>query len=197
MLDNLSEGYLPYFNPIKEEDMEITFREWFATIHGLIFGGLFLLAFSGGLVALYGLRPEWMTGDGLRVRMGQLKAWVWSMAAISWATVLTGTYIVYPWYRAKPPEGATDLSGFARSLLLASESTAQWHKFGMEWKEHVGWIAPIAATVVAYVISVYGPKLVNEAKIHKALTWFFIVSFTTAGIAGVLGAFITKAAPVR
>ncbi len=177
--------------------MEITFREWFGTIHGLIFGAMFLLSFSGGLVVLYGLRPEWMTADGVKVRMTQLRIWVWGMAAIVWATVLTGTYIVYPWYRATPPEGTTDLSTFAKSLLLSNQATAQWHEFGMEWKEHVGWIAPIAATVVAYIISIYGPKLVNEPKIRKALIWFFVTAFTAAGVAGLLGAFITKAAPVR
>lgn len=177
--------------------MEITVREWFGTIHGFVFGGLFLLAFSGVLLALYGLRPEWLTGDGITTRLKQLKAWLWGMAGIAWATVLTGTWIVYPWYRATPPEGTTDLSGFARSLLLASETTAKWHEFGMEWKEHVGWMAPIAATVVAYVVSVYGAKLVNDARLRKILVWFFLVSFSAAGIAGMLGAFITKAAPVR
>lgn len=177
--------------------MEITLREWFGTIHGFVFGGAFLVAFSGVLVALYGLRPEWMTADGLKVRLGQIKVWVISMAAIVWATVLTGTYIVYPWYRATPPEGTTDLTAFAKFFLLSSEATAKWHEFGMEWKEHVGWIAPIVATVVAYIISVYGAKLVNDPKMRKIITWFFIVAFAAAGIAGVLGAFITKAAPVR
>jgi hypothetical protein len=177
--------------------MEITVREWFASLHGFIFGGLFLLAFSGGLIALYGLRPEWLTSEGLGKKMSQLKAWTWGMAAIAWATVITGTWIVYPWYRAKPPEGTVDLTAFPRYLLLASENTAKWHEFGMEWKEHVGWLAPIAATVVAYVISVYGQKLANEPKIKKALTWFFVVAFAAAGVAGVLGAFITKAAPIR
>ncbi len=72
-----------------------------------------------------------------------------------------------------------------------------WHEFGMEWKEHVGWIAPIAATVVAYIFWVYGAQLTKEPKIRKALTWFFIIAFGTAVVAGVLGAFITKMAPVR
>lgn len=177
--------------------MDVTFRELFTTLHGMIFGGGFLLAFSGGLVALYMLRSEWMTADAIQARLGYFKAWIWGMAAIAWSTVLTGTYIVYPWYRVKPPEGTTDLSAFPRALLLASEKTALWHTFGMEWKEHVAWIVPIAATVVAYVISVYGSQLVHEPKIRKVLTWFFIVSFAAAGIAGALGAFITKAAPLR
>lgn len=177
--------------------MEMTLREWFGTIHGFAFGGAFLLAFSGVLFALYNLRPAWFTDDRLKKHLTLLKIWVWGMAAIAWGTVLTGTYIVYPWYRAKPPEGTVDLSGYARSFLLASEATARWHEFGMEWKEHVGWLAPIAATVVAYVITVYGARLVNEPKIRRALTWFFLASFGAAAIAGGLGAFITKAAPVR
>lgn len=177
--------------------MEITLREWFTIFHGMIFGGAFLLAFSGGLVALYMLRSEWMKGEGIQAGFKYFKAWLWGMVVMVWATVLTGTYIVYPWYRAKPPAGVSDLSAFPRALLLASETTAKWHTFGMEWKEHVGWIAPIAATVVAYVISVYGSRLVNEPKIRKALTWFFLVGFTAAGIAGLLGALVTKAAPLR
>ena len=137
--------------------MEISNRELWTVIHGMGFGALFLLAFAGGLAGLYSLRPEWVTVQGIKERLLRLNAGMWAMAAIAWSTVLTGTYIVYPWYRAKPPEGTTDLSAFPRSLLLASESTAEWHRFGMEWKEHVAWIAPIAATVVAYVVTVYGP----------------------------------------
>ena len=177
--------------------MEVTLRESWGVLHGLIFGALFLLSFSGGVVGLYSLRPEFLTAEGIKERMARLKIWVTSMAAIVWATVITGTYIVYPWYRAKPAEGVTDLSGYPRSLLLSAANTAEWHKFGMEFKEHVAWISPIAATVVAYVIVVYGPQLVKEPKIRKALMTFFVVAFIAAAIAAVLGAFITKAAPVR
>ncbi|MBA4374803.1 MAG: hypothetical protein C0401_01330 [Anaerolinea sp.] len=177
--------------------MEFSAREIWGSLHGFIFGGLYLLAFSGGLLALYSLKTEWMTVEGLKNKLAILKITVWGMAAVMWATVITGTYIIYPWYRAKPPEGTTELSEFARSFLLANPNTAAWHNFGMEWKEHVAWIAPIAATVVAYVISVYAPKLAAEPKIRKALAWFFIIAFITAAVAGVLGALITKAAPIR
>lgn len=177
--------------------MEISNRELWTVIHGMGFGALFLLAFAGGLAGLYSLRPEWVTIAGLQERLVRLKTGLWAMAAIAWATVITGTYIVYPWYRATPPEGATELSAFPRSLLLASESTAGWHRLGMEWKEHVGWIAPIAATVVAYVVSVYSPRLSGESRIRQALLWFFVAAFVTAGVAGVFGAFINKVAPVR
>jgi len=43
--------------------MALSNREIWGTLHGLIFGALFLLSFSGGLFALYSLRPEWSTED--------------------------------------------------------------------------------------------------------------------------------------
>src|SRR5512143_2946887 len=119
------------------------------------------------------------------------------MAIVGWLAVLTGSYIIYPWYRAKPPEGTTDLSTFPRYLLLANPSTAEWHNFGMEWKEHVGWLAPIAATVVAYVVSYYGPVLARRIGERRAVMVFFVVSFLAAATAGLFGAFINKVAPVR
>ena len=35
------------------------------------------------------------------------------MAIVAWLTVITGTWIVYPWYQARPPDGALRL----RSIL--------------------------------------------------------------------------------
>jgi hypothetical protein len=177
--------------------MSITFRESWGVIHGLIFGALFLLAFSGGIYSLYGLRSEWLTPEGLREKVSSLKIWTWAMAIIGWLAVLTGTYVVYPWYRAKPPSGTTDLTGFPRSLILSNPNTAGWHNFGMEWKEHVAWLVPIAATIVAYIVSKYGPSLAKETKIRNAAVWFFVIAFAAAAVAGGLGAFITKAAAVR
>ena len=39
----------------------------------------------------------------------------------------------------------------------------------MEWKEHVGWIAPIAASVVAFLVVTYGKQLANDRKIRRAI----------------------------
>ncbi len=177
--------------------MSISLREGWTVLHGMLFGAAFLLAFAGGFAGLYSLRPEWVTVEGIKERMMRLKLGLWGMALIAWATVISGTYIVYPWYRAKPPEGTTDLTAFPRYALLASESTAEWHKFGMEWKEHVGWLAPIAATVVAFAVTYYGPSLAKKVGERRALMVFFIVSFATATAAGLFGAFINKIAPIR
>lgn len=176
--------------------MTLSEREFWTVMHGMILGTIFLLAFSGGLAGLWSLRPEWVTVAGIQERLRRLIAGTWIMALMAWLTVITGTYIVYPWYRAKPPAGA-DLSRFPRYYLLADPHLAEWHKFGMEWKEHVAWLSPIVATAVAYVVTRYGSKLAHEKKIRQALIVLFTIAFLTAGVAGLFGAFINKVAPIR
>jgi len=176
--------------------MTLTEREFWTVIHGMILGTIFLLAYAGGLAGLWSLRPEWVTVAGIQERLRRLIAGTWIMAIMVWLTVITGTYIVYPWYRAKPPSGA-DLTQFPRSYLLANPNLAEWHKFGMEWKEHVAWLSPILATAVAYVVIRHGSKLAHEEKIRQALIVLFTIAFVTAGIAGLFGAFINKVAPIR
>jgi len=177
--------------------MELTNRETWAALHGMVFGSLFLLAFAGGLAGLWSLRPEWVTISGLRERMLRLKLGVTSMALIAWVTVITGTWIVYPWYRAAPPQGTTDFTDYPRSLLLATPGKEDWHTFGMEWKEHIAWASPILATAVAFVVLYYGSQLIVDKRLRMLTIGLFVAAFAAAGVAGLLGALITKAAPVQ
>jgi hypothetical protein len=112
------------------------------------------------------------------------------MAVVAWLTVITGTWIVYPWYREDVPDSA-------RSQLLADESTKDWHEFGMEWKEHVAWISPILATVVAFIVVYYGTNLIRHDRVRRTAITLFVLAFLFAAIAGAFGAFITKVAPVK
>jgi hypothetical protein len=180
--------------------MELTNRELFTVLHGLVLGTLFLLAFGGGLAGLYSLQQRLLTADGIRERTPRLLIGTWVMAIVAWLTVFTGTFIAYPWYRAAPPKPIpTDpalLGDFPRYLLLAQEKTAGWHNFGMEWKEHVAWMAPFLATAVAFAVLYYGVQLVKRNEIRRAVIVFFVLAFGAAGVAGLFGAFITKAAPV-
>jgi len=176
--------------------MDLTNRETWAALHGMFFGAIFLLAFAGGLAGLWSLRPEWVTVNGLKERMFRLKLGVTTMAVVAWVTVITGTWIVYPWYRAKPPAGTTDLTDFPKSLLLATPGKEEWHKFGMEWKEHIAWISPILATAVAFIVLYYGNQLIADKKLRYASIVLFVLAFAAAAVAGGLGAFITKAAPI-
>lgn len=169
--------------------MHLTGREWWGIIHGMGLGALFLLAFAGGLAGLYSLRPGLLTEQGIVERTRRLKLGTWGMAIVSWLTVFTGSWIVYPWYRDVALTSP-------KSVLLANPSTADWHNFGMEWKEHIAWIAPLLATAVAFTVAYYGASLIKHQGVRKALIAFFIAAFLIAGIAGAMGAFITKAAPV-
>jgi hypothetical protein len=181
--------------------MEFTERELWAVGHGLVLGTVFLLAFGGGLAGLYSLSARYLTEEGVAERTPRLLIGSAVMAIVAWLTVLSGTFVVYPWYRATPPTGTdlTDqsvLGDFPRYWLLASDRTSEWHALGMEWKEHVAWIAPFLATAVAFAVLYYGAQLVRRGEIRRAAIIFFTLAFLAAGVAGLFGAFITKAAPV-
>ena len=177
--------------------MSLTDREFWTVLHGMLFGAGFLLAFSGGLASLWSFRAELVTPEGINERLRRLQLGVWSMAILAWVTVMTGTYIVYPWYREAPPEGATDLTSYPRSLLLADPDTDLWHKFAMEWKEHIAFVAPMMATAVAIIVTYYGTRLVKNDRIRMTLIGMFVTAFFAAAVAGVFGAFINKVAPVE
>jgi hypothetical protein len=166
------------------------------TFHGMGLGTVFLLLFTGTWALLWGLRSGWVTAAGLEAHRRLLGFAAWLMAGVAWLTVIVGTYLPYVWYRAKPPDGA-DLTEFPRSFLLAHPNLAFLHSFAMEWKEHVAWLAPMLATAAAYLVWRYGPKLAENTKVRNGALTFLTLAFATAAIAGMLGAFITKAAPVH
>lgn len=177
--------------------MEISARALWTLVHGMGFGALYLLACSGALVELYRFTaaspsPEPTPGQQLFI-----KIYLLSMVVLAWVAVLTGAYVIYPWYRAAPPPGTTDLSMFPQRLLMSSPATIGWHSLGMEWKEHVAWFAPISITMVAFVFIQYGRDLKNHRQLRAAVLCFAVVSFVAAGVAGFCGAMINKYAPVQ
>jgi hypothetical protein len=169
--------------------MSMTSHEFWTVVHGLILGSIYLLAFAGGFAGLWSLRKEFVTEAGIVERMKRMYWGVWTMVVAVWLTVIVGTYVVYPWYRANIPESP-------RSMLLANPSKSAWHSFGMEWKEHVAWLAPILATAVAYIVVRYGRELADKPQIRKAALVLFVLAFAAATVAGLFGAFINKAAPI-
>jgi hypothetical protein len=169
--------------------MELTNREFWALIHGLVLGGAFLIAFTGGVASLYSLRPEYVTEAEIVERTRRLALGTGVMAALTWMTVIVGTWVVYPWYREDIPESP-------RSQLLANPDTNDWHEFAMEWKEHVAWIAPMLATAAFVVVAYYGRDLIRHQPARRIAMTLLVTAFAVAAIAGVLGALITKKAPV-
>jgi len=177
--------------------MEITARSFWTLIHGMGFGALYLLACSGALVELY---HRYCThNQALSTERDEkfLRIYLVAMAALAWLTVLTGAYVIYPWYRAVPPPGTANLAAFPQRLLMASPTTSGWHSIGMEWKEHVAWIVPISITMAASVVLQYGRNLKNHPQLRSAVLAFVWISFIAAGVAGFFGAMINKNAPVE
>src|SRR3990172_6405401 len=122
--------------------MEVSAKEGWTIIHGLVVGTVFLVAFAGGVAGLWSLRPELVTLEGIKERLRRLYLGVWGMALIAWA-------------------------------------------------------APILATAVAFVVSYYGGRLARDEKLRWLTMVTFVAAFLTAAVAGVFGAFINKAAPIR
>src|ERR1044071_5697119 len=111
-----------------EKIMEMNLRETWTVVHGMVFGFIFLLGFSGALYMVYSMKPQLLTAEGITKTVNAAKIYVWGLAISVWAAVFTGAWIVYPWYRATPPAGTTDaaaLAHFPKFLLLQAKSTAQ------------------------------------------------------------------------
>jgi hypothetical protein len=177
--------------------MDITVRGLWTLIHGMGFGALYLLACSGALLELYRCMTPSISFQPTPDHERFVKIYLIAMSVLAWAAVLTGAYLIYPWYRAAPPPGTFDLSMFPQRLLMSSPATIGWHSFGMEWKEYVAWLAPISITMVAFVFIRYGRGLRDHRQLRAAVLCFTLISFLAAGIAGFFGALIDKQAPVQ
>lgn len=177
--------------------MEITTHAFWTMVHGMGFGGLYLLACSGALVEIWRrysptAKAPVTAGDETFFRV-----YLAVMALVAWMAVLTGAYIVYPWYRASPPPGTVNLAEYPQRLLMSSPSTVAWHSIGMEWKEHVAWLAPISITMAYAVFRRYGRGIGNHPQMRNTILCFVLISLLAAGVAGFFGAEIDDHAPVR
>jgi hypothetical protein len=170
--------------------MRLTDREIWAALHGIVFGGLLLLGFSAAVGGLCNLRQEHLTGEGVAVRTRRLVNGLWALAGLAWIAVITGTWVIYPWYT----QGASP-----QAVLRRSPSTTAWDTVGMEWKAHLAWMAPILLTTAATVVGHLRDELaeVDSRPIRRALIALLAVAFAATTAAAILGALITKQAAVR
>lgn len=109
--------------------MSLTNREFWTLVHGMILGAAFLLSFAGGLAGLYSLRPQWATVAGIQERLGRLRLGSYLMAVVAWLTVITGSYIVYPWSQ-RESQMARSLRNYSfrkRPLaIMSAPSSPSW-----------------------------------------------------------------------
>lgn len=165
-------------------NVSFTVREFWFLVH-LGLGVMWVHAFAGGIAGLVGRRTS-------RLKELIRTASTVGMALIAWLAVVTGTYLVYPGYRAKPPEGTAELAAYPQSALLVDPDVAGWHTFGMEWKEHVSWLTPFLATAIAFVVLRYGARVTADTRIRKAFARLFVVAAGGALVAAALGGAITR-----
>jgi len=182
--------------------MGFTVRESITILHGMVMGGIVLLVFPVVLAGLWCLRPEWITSEGSKKHLCFIKVGTWIISIFSWLTVIIGSYFPYAWYRLKPPGGAhltsgLDLTKYPAAYLLGHPNLTAWEEVAMEWKEHAGWIVPILATTVAFLVMYYNSRLFEQPKLRNALFTLLSIAFVVAVMCGLLGALITKIAPVR
>ncbi|MBI2834983.1 MAG: hypothetical protein HYX76_11220 [Acidobacteria bacterium] len=169
-----------------------TDRSIWTMIHGIVLSGAALMALAAAVFSMRTMRTV-ATPEQSRT-LAQLMVFI---AATLWLAVLVGSYIIFPLYRVTPPAGATDLSQFPRSFLLANPNTAWLHAFAMEIKEHVPWIASMLATAAAFVGMRYRSQLLNDAPLRKMAMTLLAICFVLVSVVGLLGIFINKVAPLQ
>lgn len=168
-------------------------RSLWTMLHGIALGGAALLALAATLFALWLLRNKTADDDTSR-RFTLATAFT---AGMVWLTTLIGTYIVFPVYRTPPPEGAMDLTQYPRALILSSPDTEWLHRFAMETKEHVPFIAAILATAVAYVAWRYGAAFFRDRSLRRLGATLLAICFAAVAWVSLLGVFVNKVAPVE
>ncbi len=175
----------------------LSFRALCTALHGMLFGGFFLLAAYAFVLELWRMHHGQTPRAYNRGERRRECVYLTVTAACGWAAVLTGTYLIYPWYRAVPPHPGQNLGLYPKFQLLANPHTAALHTVGMEWKEHIAFIAPIVFTAAAFVWLRYRLQLRQERVLRLGLLAFAGTALFATAAAATLGAFLNKVAPVQ
>ena len=166
--------------------MEMTTRGLWTLVHGMGFGALYLLACSFAIVELYrrykplSLQPISTEDETF------LGAWLVVMAVVAWITVLTGAYVIYPWYRAVPPAGMLRSVRFPQALLKSNpehhrlacdrHGVERAHRLDCAHFDHDGRGGFSAVPTMSHQLSATA----------RGGAVFVIVSFASAGDCGIL-----------
>jgi hypothetical protein len=172
-------------------------RSLWTMTHGVGLGGAALMALAAVIFGMYLLSRQPLAAASAGDRSGPVAAITGFAALMIWLTTLLGTYVVFPLYRAAPPEGATDLAAYPRARLLADPATAWLHAFAMETKEHLPFIAAMLATAVAFVAWRYRERFLDERWLRALGVTFLATCFVIVAYVSLLGVFINKVAPVE
>jgi hypothetical protein len=181
-------------------------RSVWTMVHGLLWSGGAMMAMAAALFALTALSVPRHGNQGVigvevfaPRRAATALAWLAvAMAVLLWLSVLMGTYLVFPLYRATPPEGALLLHAYPRALLLSSPETRWLHAFGMEVKEHMPWIAAMLTTAVAFIAVRYRTTLLMaDSSLRRPTVILLAMAFAIVAFVALLGVFVNKVAPLE
>lgn len=164
----------------------LTTRQLWLGVH-LGLGILFVHAFAGGAATLVQPRPT-------RTRQWIRNLSTAALALAAWLTDITGTWVLRPWFRATPPPGE-DHHAYPLAYLLSRPELVIWQRLGMEWKIHVGWLAPFLATAVAVVVIRHPQLVLRDPTVRKVVNAMFFLSLGAAMIAAGIGAMVNNVAP--
>ena len=170
-------------------------RSLWTMLHGLVLSGGALLLL---LVALFSLRVM-AAPEGVIVPARQSHAFAWATiaaATLLWLSVLGGTYVVFPMYRATPPEGIASLAGYPRALLISSADTRWLHAFAMEIKEQMPWIAAMLVTATAFIARRHRTTLLSDASLRRVTGSLLAIAIVLVSFVALLGVFVNKVAPL-
>jgi hypothetical protein len=174
-----------------------TDRSILTMVHGIVLGGGSLIGLAAAWFLLHATRRSaaWRAVPPAEAR--DFATLAVGTAVLLWITVILGTYVVFPPYRATPPAGLADLAAYPRSLLLANPDTAWLHAFAMETKEHMPWIASMLATAVAFVAVRFQAAILEDRRLRSMAAALLAIAFVLASFAGLMGIFVNKAAPLE
>ena len=172
-------------------------RSIWTMLHGIGLGGGALIALAVALFSLRAMRLDDDPGIAALRQSRYLALATVSAAAALWLTIIVGTYVSFPPYRATPPEGLGDLAAYPRALLRSDPGTAWLHSFGMEIKEHVPWIAAMLTTAVAFVAARYRGAVLRDKWLNRMATTLLAIAFVLSAGVGILGILINKVAPLE
>lgn len=170
-------------------------RSILTMLHGLVLSGGALVLLVLALFSLRSIGPRDAIGDNDR----NARTFVWvtiGAATVLWLSVISGTYIVFPMYRAPAPEGVAALTHYPRALLMSNPDTRWLHAFGMEIKEHVPWIAAMLATAAAFTAGRHRAKLFADPSLRRLTGFVLAVALVLVSVTALLGVFVNKVAPL-
>lgn len=165
--------------------------------HGIVLSGGALVGLAIALFTLLVMHRE-DAADRITQRQARTLAVVLVVtAAALWLVVISGTYVIFPSYRATPPPGTTALEAYPRALLLSNPNTAWLHSFAMECKEHMPWIAAMLTTGAAFTSVRHRRTVLSDPSLRQMLTVLIAIALALGSFIGLLGILVNKVAPLQ